>query len=282
MRDAVARGLAASAGRITQGRAAVTGTGDLAAVKQMRVGTRRLRSALQLFAPVLDETWTVETRAALQSLADPLGVVRDTDVRAQRLRTTAADSPLTPPSAGVDAMVARLEADREVALTSLRADLSAGRWSELLDRLPVTVNSPPMRPNVDEFPSRWAVRGLVDVRWHRLRRRARALHAAASDGQLHELRIAVKRCRYAILAADSDLGDAARLWSSALADLQDVLGEHQDAVVTMSWCNEQRSGPGARAAAMLAVVEAYRARAATLRWPDAWRAAERTARWRWL
>ena len=61
---------------------------DPEGVHQARVATRRLRSDLRTFAPMLDEEWRVAARADLKVLADALGAVRDLDVL--RIRLTAA------------------------------------------------------------------------------------------------------------------------------------------------------------------------------------------------
>lgn len=282
MRGAVAGALTLSAQRIVTHRAAVEERGDLAALKQMRVGTRRLRAALQLFRPALEAEWAEPRRSALRSLAERLGRVRDADVLAHRLRDGAAMSPIAPSSSAVEALVATVERERNVALTALRSDLAGGRWRDLLDTLEPAMAAPPVLAGVDDLPVAWEVRGLVDRRWRRLRRQARTLAVPASDDELHQLRISVKRCRYAIVATDSYMGANAEPWSSALADLQDILGEHHDAVVTGLWCSEHCSGESDQAAGMLAVVECYRARAAAARWASAWREVEKRARWRWL
>ena len=54
-------------------------------VHQARVATRRLRSDLRTFAPLLDETWRVQMRAELRRLTDALGAVRDADVLTAQL-----------------------------------------------------------------------------------------------------------------------------------------------------------------------------------------------------
>ncbi|MDF1848638.1 MAG: CHAD domain-containing protein [Parvibaculaceae bacterium] len=59
---------------------ALVETADEEALHQMRVGLRRLRAALAVFAPVLDKTMMQETNAKARTLAGLLGVARDYDV----------------------------------------------------------------------------------------------------------------------------------------------------------------------------------------------------------
>ncbi len=54
-------------------------------VHQARVATRRLRSDLKLYRPVLDPVWLSHTRADLKWLAMMLGEIRDLDVLAAGL-----------------------------------------------------------------------------------------------------------------------------------------------------------------------------------------------------
>ena len=70
-------------------------------------------------------------------------------------------------------------------------------------------------------------------------------------------------------------GKTARRFAEAAADLQDVLGEHQDAVVAGAWLREARSGEHAFVAGELAAFEAEAASAARDGWPAAWKALSR-------
>ena len=70
-----------------------------------------------------------------------------------------------------------------------------------------------------------------------------------------------------------------------MTGLQDVLGEHQDAVVAAAWLREH--GPGgpateAFAAGQLWAIEGEVAAQARSRWPRAWKRARRRKRRRWM
>src|SRR5205085_6240773 len=58
-------------------------------VHQARVSTRRLRSDLKTFGPLVDQAWADGLRADLKGLADALGHVRDADVLGARLEKAA-------------------------------------------------------------------------------------------------------------------------------------------------------------------------------------------------
>jgi CHAD domain-containing protein len=97
-----------------------------------------------------------------------------------------------------------------------------------------------------------------------------------SDEALHATRIRAKRVRYAAEAVAPVFGKPARAFARAAATLQDVLGEHQDAVVASAWLREA-AGPTAQAfaAGQLAAIEAEAARSARAAWPSAWKTLSR-------
>src|SRR6202165_3890857 len=68
-------------------------SGDPEAVHQARVATRKLRSHLRTFAPLLDPEWTDPLRSELGWLALGLGAVRDREVLLDRLKARAASLP---------------------------------------------------------------------------------------------------------------------------------------------------------------------------------------------
>ena len=72
-------------------------------------------------------------------------------------------------------------------------------------------------------------------------------------------------------------GKTAGKFAEAAADLQDVLGEHQDAVAG-AWLREARTGEHAFVAGALAGFETQAAREARDEWPDAWKALSRKKR----
>ena len=58
------------------------------------------------------------------------------------------------------------------------------------------------------------------------------------DHQLHQVRIAAKRARYAAEAVRSVHGTNAKRLATAMEKIQQTLGEHQDAVVERDWLRD--------------------------------------------
>jgi CHAD domain-containing protein len=117
--------------------------------------------------------------------------------------------------------------------------------------------------------------GLIDRPWRHLQRTAGALSPTSLDVELHQVRIRAKRVRYAAEALVPVFGKPARRFAGRAAELQTVLGEHQDAVMTVAWLRAQTGGTAARtafAAGELAGIERQAQATAREAVPAAWRA----------
>jgi CHAD domain-containing protein len=201
-----------------------TRRGDSAGVHRMRVATRRLRSALKEAQRMLETSWVDETRAELKWLGEVLGDVRDADVFAAYVKKEAEQLGADAVHGGTD--LGNLMAERSVpARARLAEALDSPRYLALLDRLEAIRESLPVTPARDS-PERMLRRAT-----RRTLRNLRGVGRTSSDGDLHALRIAAKRSRYAGELAQSTRSRAAALLTKRATDLQEVLGEHQDAVV---------------------------------------------------
>ncbi|AKT51084.1 CYTH and CHAD domain-containing protein [Arsenicicoccus sp. oral taxon 190] len=206
------------------------------AVHQMRVATRRLRTLLSTYGPLLDEELTTHLRAELKVLADTLGGVRDAEVMRDRLLALVESQPsqsvLGPVAGRIDT---ELTKDYDRAHARLVRGLEHERYYALLDELDALVASPPLTPLADERAT-LVVPRLLGRDWRRMRRAVR--HASAADDParaetaLHEVRKGAKRLRYAAESTTVVLGIRGKQLAKRSADLSDILGEHQDSVIT--------------------------------------------------
>jgi CHAD domain-containing protein len=193
-------------------------------VHRMRVATRRLRSLLRTTRPMFDRGWTDAMRRELDFLAGALGAVRDLDVLIAHIdeesaRLDAGDA------VAVSALPRTLREQRRRAFANLREVLESERYLALLDSLERAAHDPPVATS--DFDLEQAAR----KEFRRFAKRARFLTETASDGALHKLRIRGKRARYAAELAEPVTGPKAKRFVKRAKRFQDVLGEHQDAVV---------------------------------------------------
>jgi len=257
---------------------------DPEGVHQARVATRRLRSHLRTFRPHLHPVPIRVLRAELGWLAGELGAVRDADVLRDRLRGRLAE--LDPDDArAARPILDRIDADRAAARERLLAGLRSPRYLALLDRLVAVAGRPPVVPGSDADDLD-ALRRLVRAPLRRLRLAVATLPDPAPDAALHAIRIHAKRARYAAEVMVPVFGKPARDLARAVTRVQDVLGEHQDAVVAGAWLRATGLAlPDPRAAfaaGELAALERVAAAAARDAWPEAWAGASpmRVRRWR--
>jgi len=126
------------------------------------------------------------------------------------------------------------------------------------------------------LPAQAASRPMLEAPWKHLEVAAERAKEEPSDGAFHSARIRAKRMRYAVEAVAPVFGKRAAAFANAAADLQDVLGEHQDSVVARAWLREAASsGADPFAAGQLVALEAQAAGEARERWPAAWKALSR-------
>lgn len=251
--------------------------GDIEDVHKMRVATRRIRAYLKAGRPTLDADVADGLRGDLSDLASALGVIRDHDVMIDRLHVEATE--LGEPDAGaLESLIGQLDAQRTAGRSSLVDELDDPGYQALLANLDRAAANPPVSDP-------WAdLHELAAGQWRRLDKAHRTLHRTFGDDPpddpLHELRIFGKRARYsAELLQDRGRVDE---FLAALADLQEVLGNHQDARVLEDRLRElvaESRDPHAAIAAGRVIQRCVERRtAARQAYPDAWRRAAAAAK----
>ena len=239
------------------------------------MATRRLRSDLRTFEQFVDAQWAADLRAELRWLGSELGAVRDIEVQRDRLRNHAQ---LLPPAEAEAArrVVRRLDADRAAARFDLVAALSQARYTQLRSRLAAAAARPAFTAAA-LAPASDALAPVVRSQWKKVRRAVRKLGDNPPDEALHSTRVRAKRCRYAAEACEPAFGKRAQRLARAMAKVQEVLGEHHDAVVAGAWLVKtahECSPAEAYAIGMLAQIEREAAAAARAQFPAAWRRAD--------
>jgi CHAD domain-containing protein len=240
---------------------------------QLRVATRRARAFLRVARPLVDRAWAGELRAELAWLGGALGPARDLDVLLEYLRP--AVEALDEELGDAQGLLDELERERAEARTAVVEAFSSERYFALLDRLEA-IDAATMPPGTKET----SLGAIWAAEMKRARREARALGKHPSDEELHALRIRVKRVRYAAELAAHELGKRGARVVSAAKRLQDVLGEHQDAVVAEDRIRATAvANPEVRlAAGRLVERERLRRAARRAEWPAAWDRLKRKAR----
>jgi triphosphatase len=195
-------------------------------IHQLRVGLRRLRTALRLFERDGDSAALTEPSAALFRA---LGAVRDAAAVAAPLREqlsqalAATGLVLDPPALPIGDTIDPAALLRASAAQAL-----------LLDTMAQTLPPAPAEESAGESPAAAHLTKRLK-RWHRAVAEAAAGFAALDDEARHKLRRQVKRLRYGVEFAQA-LWGAKRVarYLRALAALQERLGALNDVTVALA------------------------------------------------
>ncbi len=195
-------------------------------VHQARVALRRMRSAVRLLDRKHDD-FPAPLATELRWAARLLGAARDWDVLVtQTLPKLFATAPREL-RGEVKATLARAQARRDAARADILAVLGTARFARLALRLQAWNMTP---PPIGRTLRRLAPRALGKA--HRRLFDAAQFFAALSPERRHRVRIFAKRMRYALDVLSVALPrDATERYIAALAELQDVLGDLNDAAV---------------------------------------------------
>jgi len=197
-------------------------------VHDMRTAVRRLRAILRAVRSGFDHAWVEALRSELDWLGTTLGAVRDLDVLREHLRDELAALQDVAGSSAPLQLSHCLDVEHSRARAKLLAALDSPRYRELLSRLDEAARQPRV-VTADLSLPRIAAR-----QFKKLRKAVKALPAEPSDEELHAVRIKVKRARYAAELAEEEVGRPASRFVDKAKKVQDILGEHQDAVVAES------------------------------------------------
>jgi inorganic triphosphatase YgiF len=133
---------------------------DAETVHQARVATRRLRSDLRTFMPLLEGAWAAALRDKIAWLADELGSVRDADVLLARLHRQAGTLPPKDANAA-RVVIDGFEVECRRARKRLAEVLQDRRYVELLDELVAAAAHPQLDASASA-PARATLPQLVD------------------------------------------------------------------------------------------------------------------------
>src|ERR687887_687185 len=107
---------------------------DIERVHDMRVATRRLRAALEIFEPCFPASQHEEALAEVKAVADALGQRRDADVTIAALERFA-DGLAAPDRPGVATLIDQIRIEQAEANAELEAFVAPHRLAALSERL---------------------------------------------------------------------------------------------------------------------------------------------------
>ena len=211
---------------------------DVEPLHDMRVASRRLRAALEMFRPCFPSKRYKRALKRVKELADALGERRDRDVAIAFLADFAEGAPAAD-RGRLEILLARLRDEQRQANERLAPVLAEERLEELREAIDragqggtamkarkVKGLKPgkPLRPNAAR---------IVATRLDELRGLANEALVPGAEGAQHDMRIAAKRLRYVLEIVETCFGPDGERARRVARELQKVLGEIHDCDVML-------------------------------------------------
>ena len=218
-------------------------------VHATRVATRRYRSTLRIFGPLLDSERAAALDTELSWYAAALGQVRDRQVLRGHLEAALDDLDPALVVGPVRRRVERaLDAEEATAYAGVAEVLASPRYAALVAELRDWSAAVPVQD--DDAPAAAVARHVRKAGRTLDRRVAAALESDDGEAQLsdvahHRARKAAKRARYAGELAVPVLGRSAKTLAKRAKKQQQRLGDRQDEVVAAEFLLRLARSPGA-------------------------------------
>lgn len=231
---------------------------DIEDVHEMRVSTRRMRSALRLLEPYYTGKTAARFRRDLGEIADVLGDIRDRDVLLDHMNAVmpgfAEDV-----QAELPRVMQFIEGEREAERDDLHEMIGKRRYARFVERFFAFVTTPGAQAVAfrEHAVTPFLVRHVLPTVIYEHLGAVRAYDAViptADAPTLHQLRIEFKRLRYSITIFEEVLGNGIKTYLKDLKGMQDYLGRMQDIATAHTLLEPMRSRLDE---AQLAALDAY-------------------------
>jgi CHAD domain-containing protein len=208
---------------------------DIEELHDMRVPVRRMRVTFEIFGESFDAKQIKPHIKGLRAVGRALGRVRDLDVfmeKAERYLTSLPEEK----HSGLDPLFRAWQDQREKRRVRMLTYLESDEYKSFLHKFNKFVNTPgdAVRKDARDYHVPHLVRHaapiMINTRLGAVRAYDEILSAATIE-QLHELRIEFKRLRYIVEFFREVLGEEAKLIIDEIKDVQDHLGDLNDADV---------------------------------------------------
>ncbi len=247
---------------------------DIEDVHDMRVATRRMRSAMRMLDPYYKGKTVRVFRAQLKKIADALGAVRDLDVLIHDLERFGAAR-----GASLEGAIALLDAERQGARKRLHRTLDRDDYAQFTADFSAFLTTPGARARATDHdnPAPTQIRHILPMLIYEHLGSVRAYDSVIHEGEaetLHALRIEFKRLRYLVHFFSPILNAGAEDFLKELKAIQDHLGRMQDIQVATERLSDLMDDlDDENAAALSAYLDALDAERADLaaKFPQVWK-----------
>lgn len=223
-------------GQIADNMAIVAESAIVEGPHQLRVGLRRLRTAFGVFGPTLGKDAMAPLNNAARDLGQLVGRLRDADVLISDVVEPAARHGLD--SSAMSALVAALEARRELVRAEVRAALASPASLGFLFDLGLFIEGRGWLAPADYGQTERLAQPIGEVAHALLEKRHRTVRKAGKGIReldteaLHDLRKELKKLRYSVdMFGALYSADRVSPYLKTLKELQDAFGSLNDAAM---------------------------------------------------
>jgi inorganic triphosphatase YgiF len=240
--------------------------GDPEGVHQVRVAVRRIRSALRLFSPHLEQHAKRLFEDELRHAGQTIGEARDWDVFCDEILAQVSETPevrkfseMMKPPAEARRVAAHQTCVRQLQDPSFRAlVLGLAAWIEEGREDSGQIGDDGLKRDIGDVAG-----SLLDRLDAKATKRGRAVRPDASPTELHPLRKSLKKVRYSVEFLQSIFPPKkAKRFLSRLKKLQEALGEINDAAMATRRAEGLASDKHLELAPSVAAISLSRGRAA--------------------
>jgi CHAD domain-containing protein len=204
---------------------------DIEALHDMRVASRRLREAFEIFDFCFPAKVYERLYQRVRQVTRALGEVRNADVAIVYLQDLSKASSDILVQVALEDLLRRLSRSRRRARMRLLRELDQRRLQKLpgeLTNVLWRIENMPLRYRRGPRQSRALARRLLLQRVRDFFSARAAVSGEHDEANLHNVRIAVKKLRYAVETLDYAVGEPIITGLKSLKQLQDVLGALHD------------------------------------------------------
>lgn len=210
---------------------------DAEALHQMRISSRRLRVGLRFFSALFSESERKQVQRQLRRITRALGEIRALDVNVKLLRRAARRLPASAAKAR-EALVHDMLIERSTRLAELRELMNVLGMGKLEQRIRHLITLRDAHHEARRI-LKAAAEQLNKLR-RSMRKRYRQYRKKNTAASFHQFRIAAKRYRYGLEAAEAVFRVEVRSRIRAVEELQDVMGDCHDLQVMLACLADAR------------------------------------------
>jgi CHAD domain-containing protein len=204
---------------------------DIEAIHQMRVASRRMRSALAIFSPCFRKPIIKSILKDVRGVTSALGEARDLDVHLEYIKGEAANYASSRLAPGIRRLILRLTQKRQDIQAHVTHAMEKFIKDDVIGELrewsaPLLANTQGVylySPALYHLAFDVINRSLDELESHE-----QIVRDPNEVAELHAMRISAKRLRYTLEAFEDLYGDPIKPYLSAVKQIQEILGNVHD------------------------------------------------------